>query len=347
MKEPSKRVLVVDDYEPWRRFVCAALQKRPDLKVIGEASDGAEAVRLAQGLKPDLILLDVGLPSLNGIEAARQIRELSPDSKILFVSEQRSWDIAEAALHTGGNGYVLKSDANRELLPAVDAVLQGERFIGASLNQAGVMESIDQDPSSARRKDVVVPFPLQNTIVLGRHEVRFYSDDRHLVDHVAKFIGTALRAGGAAVISATPSHRDKIFATLQADGLDLSSALEQGRCIAFNVRDAVATFVVNGMLDPVRFLKLWADSILTAGKAATGKQLRVVVFGEGVNLLWSQGNAEAAIQVEKLCNQLLDTYNVDILCGYSVGGVQGDMDEDIFQRICAEHSAVHGRELTG
>src|SRR5215468_1678785 len=118
------RVLVVDDYEPWRRFSLTTLQKRPELKVISEASDGLEAVQQAQKLQPDLILLDIGLPSLNGIEAARRIREVSPSSKILFVSENRSRDIAEEALRTGANGYVVKSDAANELLPAVDTVLQ-------------------------------------------------------------------------------------------------------------------------------------------------------------------------------------------------------------------------------
>jgi DNA-binding NarL/FixJ family response regulator len=87
---------VVDDYPPWRRFFSATLQKRPELQVISEASDGLEAVQQAQQLHPDLILLDIGLPSLNGIEVAREIRELSPTSKILFVSENRSLDVVES-----------------------------------------------------------------------------------------------------------------------------------------------------------------------------------------------------------------------------------------------------------
>ena len=133
MGAPLISVLVVDDYEPWRRFASTALLKQPELRVIGEVSDGLEAVQQAQQLQPDLILLDVGLPTLNGIEAARRIREVSPSSKILFVSENRSPDIAEAALSTGARGYVVKSDAAGELLPAVKAVLDGKCFISASL----------------------------------------------------------------------------------------------------------------------------------------------------------------------------------------------------------------------
>jgi len=127
------RVLVVEDCEPWRRHFSTALQKQPELQVIGEVSDGLEAVQNAQELQPDLILLDIGLPSLNGLEVARRIRKVSPASRILFVSENRSADIAEEALSTGASGYVVKSDTGSELLPAVKAVLEGKRFISASL----------------------------------------------------------------------------------------------------------------------------------------------------------------------------------------------------------------------
>ena len=133
MSESSIRVLVVDDYEPWRRFTCATLLKQSELQIIGEVPDGPEAVQQAKELQPDLILLDIGLPTLNGIEVARRIREASPASKILFVSENRSPDIAGEALSTGARGYVVKSDAAGELLSAIKAVLEGKRFVSASL----------------------------------------------------------------------------------------------------------------------------------------------------------------------------------------------------------------------
>lgn len=129
----SVRILVVDDYAPWHDFVLTKLLNQPQLHIIGRVYDGLEAVRQAQAQQPDLILLDIGLPTLNGIEAARQIHQLSPLSKILFVSENRSADIAEEALRTGAGGYVVKSEAASDLLPAVRAVLAGKRFISASL----------------------------------------------------------------------------------------------------------------------------------------------------------------------------------------------------------------------
>jgi DNA-binding NarL/FixJ family response regulator len=108
------------------------LQPRPESQVIAEASDGLEAVQKAEDLKPDVILLDIGLPKLNGIEAARRIRQRSPSSKIIFLSQNNDLDVVRAALGTGALGYVRKIDAGRELLLALDAVLRGEQFISSS-----------------------------------------------------------------------------------------------------------------------------------------------------------------------------------------------------------------------
>jgi UDP-N-acetylenolpyruvoylglucosamine reductase len=130
---------------------------------------------------------------------------------------------------------------------------------------------------------------------------------------------------------------------LQVHGLDIGAVIEQGRYISLDAADALSTFMVSGIPDPIRFLILFSDLIVTAAKAAKGEQSRVAVFGEGAHLLWAQGNAEAAIQVERLSNQLVKTDDVDILCGYSLASVQGGMNSHIFQRICAEHSAVQSR----
>jgi DNA-binding NarL/FixJ family response regulator len=126
----------VDDYEPYRRTIFTMLQKQEHLRVIGEAVDGLEAVELAERLQPDLVLLDIGLPALDGLKVARRIRELSPKSRILFVSENRSWDIAEEALRTGADGYVVKSNVASELLVAVNAVLAGNRFVTVSFHES-------------------------------------------------------------------------------------------------------------------------------------------------------------------------------------------------------------------
>ena len=124
------RVLIVDDARQFQEFLSLVLLERPKLRVVGRVADGLEAVRIVEELQPELILLDIGLPRLNGIEAARRIREVSARSRILFVSQESSADVMQEALSTGASGYVVKLDAGRELLAAVDSVLRGEHFIG-------------------------------------------------------------------------------------------------------------------------------------------------------------------------------------------------------------------------
>jgi DNA-binding NarL/FixJ family response regulator len=126
----SLRVLLVEDFEPFRRFIRTTLQT--ELQIIAEVSDGLEAVSKAEELQPDLILLDIGLPTLNGIEAARQIHLLSPQSKILFVSQESSADVIEEAMNSGALGYVVKAHAATDLLDAVEAVCQGRKFVSGN-----------------------------------------------------------------------------------------------------------------------------------------------------------------------------------------------------------------------
>jgi DNA-binding NarL/FixJ family response regulator len=127
----SGTILLVDDFEPWRRFVSSILNHESQLRIVCEAADGMDAVKKSEELGPDLVLLDLGLPTLNGIEAARQIRRLSPKTRILFVSQESSVDIVQEALSLGAWGYVVKSDAQMELLPAINAVLGGQKFVGS------------------------------------------------------------------------------------------------------------------------------------------------------------------------------------------------------------------------
>lgn len=121
---------MVEDSEPFRNFICSTIGKRPGLQIVGEVGDGLEAVQSAEKLRPDLIVLDIGLPFLNGIEVARRIRKLSAESKLLFVSQESSVDVVQEALGTGAHGYVVKTDAGSELLEGVSAVLQGQQFVG-------------------------------------------------------------------------------------------------------------------------------------------------------------------------------------------------------------------------
>jgi len=133
----SLRVLLVDDHEVARRGIRSVLAADPGLRVVGEVGDGEEAVQRAREIHPDLVLLDIGLPGMSGIDVARGIREVSPQTRIIFVSQHDSILLAQDALRAGASAYVVKSDAGRDLLAAVEAAQEGRSFVSRTLIARG------------------------------------------------------------------------------------------------------------------------------------------------------------------------------------------------------------------
>ena len=120
----TTRILLVDDFVQLRFAVRSILGAVPGFRIIGEASNGLEAIEKAATLRPDIVLLDIGMPILNGIEAARGIRRVSPKSKMIFLTQEQDSDVNAAALAVGGTAYLLKSTGVGQLRPAIDAALQ-------------------------------------------------------------------------------------------------------------------------------------------------------------------------------------------------------------------------------
>jgi len=329
------RVLVVEDYPQFRRFLTSALQSRHELQIVCEVADGAEAVRKAQELQPELILLDIGLPTLNGIETAKRVRNLSPYSKILFVSQESTTEMVQAALQTGAKGYVLKIDAGVDLIAAIDAVLQGKQYLSRSLARDD-FAAVSMPPSSAR---VETPATLSRH-ALHHHEVGFYSDDRSRMDGYTAFVGAALRNGKAAIFLGTESHCEKLLLKLQAYGLDMTAAIERGRYVALKSSEALAKYMINGMPDPVLFLNATEPLLAKAAESVNGNRARISACGEAAPLLWEQGNLEAAVRVERLWDGIAKSYGIQIFCGYSLERFQGKDKSRAFETICELHSAV-------
>jgi DNA-binding NarL/FixJ family response regulator len=128
-EDKSLRILVVDDHKIFREQVCALLRSRPGFEVICEAADGLEAVSRAEELHPDVVVLDITMPTLGGIEAAGRIRRVAPKSQIVFLSQHNSETIAQTALAAGALAYVTKSTASTDLIRAVEAVSEGKKFV--------------------------------------------------------------------------------------------------------------------------------------------------------------------------------------------------------------------------
>lgn len=307
---PFRRILVIEDYEPFRRLLCLELGQRSEFQVVGEASDGLQGVQHAESLQPDLILLDIGLPKLNGLEAARQIRRLAPRAKLVFVSQESTSDIVGETLRLGGQAYVHKARAKTDLLPAIDAVLAGKRFVSSSLEFSEPADS---------------PAPC-------RHEILFCSDDDVLLDALAHFIADALNSGNAAATWVTQSLRDSLLQRLHERCVDVETAIQRGTYIA---ADAAEIF------DPAGFLE--RINGLSEAASRQGTQLpRVALCGERAGRLWVEGKPDLAMQIEQFCNEVVRSrHDVDILCPYPLPFAKED-DEGL-KSICAEHTVVNSR----
>jgi CheY-like chemotaxis protein len=322
---PSLSILLVDDFEPWRRFVSSALQEDSRLELVFEASDGLEAVEKSEELQPALVLMDIGLPKLNGIEAARRIRNVAPKAKIIFLSENSTADIAEEAFRAGGCGYVVKRDAGRELLAAVQAVSVGKHYVSAKLKEQGFDGVAYADAGHDRES--------------CRHELQFYRDDLDFLNGFGEFIAAGLIAGKAVVVVTTKPHSEDLLARLQTRGFDIGAAAKNRTLVALDVYETLSAFMVGDQPDPIRFRNTVSHVIEYSSNGPNGECRRVSACGECAPILWAQGKADAALQLERLWDKVGDQYGLDILCGYLLRSRESGKNE-ILEKICSEHSAV-------
>ena len=330
-------MLVIEDYEPFRRFICSMLRKRSGLQIVGETADGLEAVQKAEELQPDLVVLDIGLPSLNGIEAARRIRKLSPESKMLFVSQESSGDVVQEALALGALGYVVKAHAGSELLAAVGAVLGGRQYISSGLSGHPFTDATDPQASRFRTPAGSPIAGTEKKEIACNHEVEFYSDDASFLAGLTRFVENALEAGSKVIVVATESHRNGLLQGLQALGVDTNAA-QQEHLLLLDAAEALSKFMENEGPSRERFLSTVAPLIC----CAEIKHKRVELFGEMVALLCADGRMKAAIELERLGNELAQTHPVFIRCAYPM---TEELKGEPYAAICAEHSAVLSAEV--
>ena len=302
---PGYTALIIEDFKEFSEFVLSILQQTAKFQAIYQAWDGLEGIQRAEELRPDLILLDLGLPRLNGIEAARRIRRVSPDSKILFFTQESSAEVLKVALSLG-QGYALKVNAADELALAVKTVLRGERFISRDVE---LNETTD------------TPY---------QHEILFCSGDTMREDGLARFVAAALNAGDAAIVWATESRREGIRQRLKREGVDVDAAIQHGTYIASDSSEPPDRDHIVGAI------KSLSEAACKMGK----KHPRVAVCGERAGLFWEQGKTDDALRLEQLLNELAHSHDIDILCVYPLPQSQGD---DQFKSLCAKHTSIYYR----
>jgi CheY-like chemotaxis protein len=305
------RILVVEDSVPFRRFICSTLQEGVDFQVT-EASDGLEAVQKAEDQQPDLVVLDIGLPNLNGIEVARRVQELANPPKILFISQESSPDVIQEAFRSGAAGYIHKPRVGSRLLLAIETIQLGSRFVSGC------------------------EFATTNNHTAFHHELELYSDDAAFIKNLSRFIHKALMIGRGAIVVATPEHRTALVCELASLGCDTKRAYGDGRYISLDAKETLSKMVVDQMPDPEAFAEV-IGYIIDQVDASAG----VTIFGEMVAVLWADGDYSAAIRLEQLWNGLAAKQSFFLRCAYPMKGFESSEQRRLMTRVCAQHSDVH------
>jgi DNA-binding NarL/FixJ family response regulator len=329
----ATRILLVEDHEPFRKFIRTLLTKQEELQVVDETGNGLDAVTKCAELQPALVLMDIGLPGLNGIEAARRIRASLPACKVVFLTKEDSPEILQEAFNLGASAYVFKSHASNDLLPAIAAALEGRQFV--SQRPAPGQDVRDMVQAVASEDGGVATAHLK---ARASHPVHFHPDEPSLVAGFARFIKSVLAGGNAVIAITTELHRVAILQMLQGQGVDVAAAIDAGRFAPLDVDETLAKFMVDDLPDPARFFS--AASEVVKSVKAINQGVRVLACGEIAPTLWARGKREAAVQLEQLWDRLVRVHDLETLCGYMLSSSERDQESG-YDRICAEHSSIH------
>jgi CheY-like chemotaxis protein len=289
------------------------LRQRSEFEIV-EAYDGMAAIQMAKELRPDLILIDIGLPKLNGIEAAKHLRKVAPRADLLFLSQETDADIVHEAFRQGAKAYIHKHLALDHLLPAIDVVRWGSQFVSGGLEFKGANG-------------------------LHGHAVQFYSNDSEFVSNSLPFVTNALRTADALIVVASKSHREGLAQRLTAQSFDIDRATQQGKYFQMDLAATMSAIMVNGKADAAVFSAAFGSLLGSIAKRVGKDDPHVAILGECSGVLFAEGKTQEAIELERIGDIGLSRPKLDVMCSYLL---PHDWESDTaFQTICAEHSAVY------
>ena len=329
----KNKVVLVEDHAPFRSLIRSLLEKQDDWELIGEAGDGLAGVHMCLELQPDLVLLDIGLPSLNGIQAARRIRRHIPACRIVFLTQVMSTQMVEEALGLGAVAYVIKAHTASDLVPAMIAARDGRYFVTADVDPRKHTNNGKLAPDlSSSGKQTLQPAPCE-----AAHEMHVYPDHPSLESDLASFIKKSLKAGKSVLCLMAPRHRSGIMECLQAQGVDAQAAMAAGRFVPADVGELLPRFMIDGRVDRERLLAV-ATKLVESLKLNSGAG--ICSCGEVAPTLWAQGDGEAAVEVERIWNELGKRYAMDTYCTYVADEALCARDPHCYQQLCSVHSHV-------
>ncbi len=290
-----------------------------DFEVVAAVTDGRQALAASRRLDPDVIVLDVTMPDLNGFQTARELRQVGSRAKVVFLTMHNTDEFVAAALRDGAQGYVLKTRMHSDLTSALDHALAGRLFMPSL---ASLFAAADD----------------------GGHAVQFYAHDGVFLDDVAGFMGLALDRGDTVAVVGTDVTRAGVAQRLNAGGWNTAEAAAEGRYLPLDAADALAQVLRDERPDAASLAAI-VEGLDRSRVAATGSRSRLTIFGEMSVVLIQNGHFEAVGRLERLWSELTSTLPFVTLCAYPVRCINPEERPELFQSVCAEHWAVcHGRD---
>ena len=312
-RSPKPRVLLVDDHRQFLAAVSANLADEFD--VVGTATDGRQALEMAAQVEPELIVLDVEMPGLDGFQTLRALQDAGfTKTPAVFLSMHDADEYVSEAFRCGARGYVIKPRISRDLVRALDQALLGRAFV----------------PS------LTSLFQLANG---GMHAMQVRHDPEIFLDDLASFFDLALRRGDATCVIGTAQVRHGLHERLRTFGHDVEGSSGHKRYAAIDATDALNRFMRDGLPAADRLAEITAELDQYRRDVAEGAPPRLTIFGNMVEVLSAEGNTKAMISLETLWDTLTHDLPFLTLCGYSTSCFH-DGEPDSWPGVCNAHRAL-------
>lgn len=331
-------VLIADDHDAFRRAIRSVIECNPAYRVCGEARDGIDAVEKVRQFRPDIVLMDINMPRMDGLHATQIIRREVPDCNVIIVTQNEAKIAREQARIVDAKGFITKSDLSRDLIPTMGSMAMRNR---SSLDP----KKGEQEGSSAAHPASAYGVPdsegepwcgLLTSAAPRDHIVQLYQDQQFLNRAVCRFAAAAIANGEGVILVPTVAHWDAFRPRLESEGVDVKAAEKRGQLTVVDADNLLPTFMRDGMPQSPVFLGL-AQNVISQARG-DGRYKKVRWWGEMVNILWERGDVAASMQLEDQFDQLAHEQDIAIFCSFLMDNFDGDVHARMLPRLGENHS---------